>query len=171
MLGVGDFLPVGEELAAALGDGVARAAVTVPGHDGAIACDLLLVRASDAGAGKLALVLAVREERTDLGAGLVRGLWYDAPVEGRACLRDGTPWLVEARVWRCCIAGALFADVRARERAAGTEDVASAWELRVLGDYASVGKAGTVVVVDDTRRFNTKGTTATNVIPTRARRS
>lgn len=132
MLGVGDFLPVGEELAAALGDGVARAAVTVPGHDGAIACDLLLVRASDAGAGKLALVLAVREERTDLGAGLVRGLWYDAPVEVRARLGDGTSWLVEARVWRCCIAGPLFSDVLTRERATGTEDVASAWELRVL---------------------------------------
>lgn len=132
MLGVGNFLPVGEELAAALGDGATRAAVTVPGHDGPIACDLLLVRASDLGAGELALALAVREERTDLGAGLVRGLWYDAPVEVRARLGDGTLWLVEARVWRCCIAGPLFSDVLARERAAGTEDVASAWELRVL---------------------------------------
>lgn len=132
MLGVGDFLPVGEELAAALGDGATRAAVAVPGHDGPIACDLLLVRASDLGAGELALALAVREERTDLGAGLVRGLWYDAPVEVRARLGDGTFWLVEARVWRCCIAGPLFSNVLARERAAGTEDVASAWELRVL---------------------------------------
>lgn len=133
MLGVGEFLPVDEGLAVALGDGMARAAVTVPGHDVPIACDLLLVRASDSGAGELALALAVREERTDLGAGLVRGLWYDAPVGVRARLGDGTSWLVEARVWRCCIAGPLFSDVLGRERAAGTEDVASAWELRVLG--------------------------------------
>lgn len=120
--------------ALARGGAPADAAIEVPGHEGRFRCRVCAVPPADGfhADGEAAIAVALAEERSDLGAGLVEALWFDRPValwvppaDGGACLR------VEARVWRCHIAGALFSDVLARVRAAdAAADIASAWELR-----------------------------------------
>lgn len=179
MLDVSCFTSVPAAVAAALaGAGPVAAGIQVPSHEQAFACSVVLAGSSDklvggtaaplAAAGARpgsaavpaadptrpsALAVALREERSDLGAGLVEALWFERPVilwlpcdngggrvPGGAECEKRSPavasgaasvWRVEASVWRCCIAGPLFSEVLAAVRASGEADVASAWELRV----------------------------------------
>ena len=81
------------------------------------------------------LIVSVREDRSDAGAGLAHALWFGEPVE--LWLREGVRgWRhVVARVWRCDIVGPVFSAALARAReASATAEVASAWELRVECD-------------------------------------
>ena len=80
-----------------------------------------------------ALVLALTEERTHLGSLLTDALWFDRPVS--LLIRAGEQEAaLEASVYRCHIAGPLFAGMLSWLRAGDPEaDIASAWELRPLG--------------------------------------
>lgn len=69
------------------------------------------------------------QERTDLGRGLVRGLWFDQPLTLWLC---GAGTTLRARAWayRCHIAGPVFTRLLARAREADpVGDIACAWEL------------------------------------------
>ena len=75
------------------------------------------------------LVLSLARERTELGRGLVRGLWFDQPLTLWLCGEGAT---LRARAWayRCHIAGPVFARLLARAREADPAgDIACAWEL------------------------------------------
>ena len=114
------------------GEGAPR--VSVPSEEGALFCEAF--SASELGVAKLAgergVVVALREDRSDLGAGLARALWFDEPVE--LWLREGIAWRhVRARVWRCDVVGPVFSAALARVREGSpSAEVASAWELRVV---------------------------------------
>lgn len=114
------------------GEGAPR--VSVPGEEGTLFCEAF--SASELGVSKLAgergVVVALREDRSDLGAGLTRALWFDEPVE--LWLREGIAWRhVRARVWRCDVVGPVFSAALARVREGSpSAEVASAWELRVV---------------------------------------
>lgn len=112
---------------------VMSAAIEVPGHEGAFRCAVALVPASDTAAGDVALVVALDEERSDLGAGLVEGLWFERPATLWLPAADRI-WRLEVAVWRCHIAGPTFACVLSTLRRDNPmADVASVWELRVTG--------------------------------------
>ena len=75
------------------------------------------------------LALSLPQERTELGRGLVRGLWFDQPLTLWLC---GAGTTLRARAWayRCHSAGPVFTRLLARAREADpVGDIACAWEL------------------------------------------
>lgn len=163
MLALDRFSPVPEEVVGAFetpadGEvGIVPAAIEVPGHAGAFCCRVALVGASDAAAGPQALAVALAEERSDLGAGLVEGLWFDRPATlwvPRASSEEGMDaWRLRVHVWRCHIAGPVFSGVLVALRAHDPEaDIASVWELRV-GMQAGGSEPARTVCVDGRARL------------------
>ena len=83
--------------------------------------------------GKL-LVLGVHQERTILGRGLVRGLWFGR--EGRIWLPSPGPGQSSLALtvlpYRCLIAGPVFTQLLKQARSRDPlEDFAAVWELAV----------------------------------------
>ncbi len=117
--------------ATALGPDMGR--VRVAGTSHAIAARVAMASelgVSGEGVPSETLVLSVPEDRSDLGAGLARALWFDEPVELWMPREDGWEHVV-ARVWRCDIVGPVFSAALERARDGRPEaEVASAWELR-----------------------------------------
>ena len=112
------------------GEGAPR--VSVPGVEDSLFCEAF--SASELGVSKLAgergVIVALREDRSDLGAGLAHALWFDEPVELWLPREDGAEH-VTCRVWRCDVVGPVFSATLVRARATRlTAEIASAWELR-----------------------------------------
>lgn len=85
------------------------------------------------------LALSLPQERTELGRGLVRGLWFDQPLTLWLC---GAGTALRARAWayRCHIAGPVFTRLLARAREADPAgDIACAWEL-LTEEWRETGK-------------------------------
>lgn len=77
------------------------------------------------------LVLSLDRERTPLGRGLVRGLWFDRPFTVWIC-QDDEIWQAEAWAYRCHIVGPLFAKMRSLAQEENPEnEIACAWQLAV----------------------------------------
>ena len=75
------------------------------------------------------LICPVPFERSPLGRGLVEALWFDRPAVLSLRTRERCVH-VSVRVYRCHIAGPLFAGALLAVRSGGeAEDMASAWEL------------------------------------------
>lgn len=76
-----------------------------------------------------ALTLALEQEHSELGRGLVRSLWFSKPLTLYVKDEMGTLKLT-LRPWRCHIAGVLFAEVLQSARAKDPEaDPTAVWEL------------------------------------------
>ena len=116
----------------------------VPGVSAALVADVREARelgVSEGGVPAGTLVLSLREDRSDLGAGLARALWFDEPIE--LWMREANGWRhVTARAWRCDIVGPVFsAALAAAREASPTAEVASAWELRPVSPGELVASA------------------------------
>lgn len=78
------------------------------------------------------LTLSLDRERTDLGRGLVRGIWFDQPLVLWLC-RGETVLRAHAWAYRCHIVGPVFTQMLARARREDPAgDIACAWQLLVL---------------------------------------
>ena len=78
------------------------------------------------------LALALEEEHTRLGRALVAALWFERPVQVILCTSQAVLG-IELCVYRCHIAGPLFAKMLSRVREEDpNHDMASSWELRFM---------------------------------------
>ena len=79
------------------------------------------------------LLLSLARERTPLGRGLVRSLWFDRPVAVWLS-QDGKTWKTEAWAYRCHIVGPAFTTMRSLAREKNPEnEIACAWQLAAEG--------------------------------------
>lgn len=75
------------------------------------------------------LMLSLDQERTELGRGLVRSLWYDLPIAVWLSL-DGVTLKAETRAYRCHIVGPNFLKMRSlAQKENPMEEIACAWQL------------------------------------------
>ena len=103
-----------------------NAMLTVPQRDGgSFSCRVPELALEPNGS----LVLPLENEHSQLGRGLVQALWFQQEVQ-LWLPGDGVQTLLTLVLWRCHIAGPLFAAVLNRARAADpAADPTAVWEL------------------------------------------
>lgn len=127
MLRLPEKTPLPQTVSRLLEDKNSKRLIQVPGEIHAFLCQSLTSLDGST------LLLSLDRERTPLGRGLVRSLWFDRPAAVWLS-QDGKTWKTEAWAYRCHIVGPAFTAMRSLAREKNPEnEIACAWQLAAEG--------------------------------------